>query len=1520
MNSSCNAENTANECKQLDDGWTEVDAEIPAGITDTMLTATDFLEDSERAQIYSIAPGEGNKPLSLFRDTYSEELAYPGIYLGQKRPENDKRLVNVHYSDICKSELRRSDRRAALCVENIFFKTKKLQMKILLGKSQIALRKCKGNNRTLTAGQLKQQGTLERLVHLDEGYKFLRALRGSPPYFEKAKKDIFAMIRQLGPASLFCSFSSAETQWIHLLRILGKLVDDKDYSDNELENLNWEEKCRLIQSDPVTCARHFDYQFNQFLKHFLMSSAAPLGKIADWFYRVEYQQRGSPHIHMLIWLEDAPVYGCDEDEDVTSFIDKIITCERPSGQELGLLVNRQIHRHCQTCRKKSKKVECRFNFPQPPMKSTSILYPLGNDMSQNEIRKHKDMWKDISKHLNDMKEGEEITFDQLLINLNVTEQNYYLAIRSGLNSPTIFLKRNPNELRVNNYNSACLSAWRANMDIQFVLDVYACAMYIVSYISKAQKGMSQLLQRACDEARDGNSSIKQQVRDIGNKFLNSVEISAQEAVYIVLQLPMRKSSREVIFIPTAPPDERVQLLKSMNEIEEMDDDSEEIHSNGLLHRYTQRPACLENITLADWAALYDSCQKSFTKKSKSVDVDNLPLETLDDEINDDELLDCAKETMQIEKQGKPKKRLRPRIIRSVWFNVKSQPEKHYRELIMLFTSWRNEEADLIGSSSSYQEHYLLLKEQIDKQMLQYAICSEDLTEIELQLQNADCNEDQFDLIAPNTQNIELQDEAEGTEDLHPDFSENYDLSDDLGIPSAALNNEPLILNELPDDDYRQMVQTLNKEQKEFFYHILHQIKTSETPFYCFLSGGAGVGKSHLTKALYQAALKYYNTRAGDDFHQVKVLLLAPTGKAAYTIKGNTVHSAFAVPANQSLRNYKRLDSSRLNTLRSQFGGVKLIFVDEISMVGNSMFAIQLNNRLKDIKGCTEDFGGVSIIAIGDLFQLEPVMDGYIFKDLKNLDYAVLAPNLWHQHLTMFELNEIMRQRDSKVFAELLNRLREGKHTQSDILKLKERVVQEDIINPLDAPHLFIQNAKVDEFNVRAHNAARGNKFQINAQDSVIGANSPELRDKILTQIPKDPRKTKQLALQLCLAEGERTELVMNLRTEDGMTNGAGNVIKLVQLHQQDKPSGIVWVQFDHSDVGQKTRNENRHLYLQGIEHTWTPIKPVTTQFAVGKNKTAQVVRKQFPLRPAAAKTIHRSQGDTETKIVVNFSTKRTIPHIHYVGLSRVTTIEGLYITDLCESKIAVHPDVKKEMERLRTSAKLKLCISPLYEITGSVLKLCYLNARSVHKHIQDLRSDLNYLSADINIFAETRFSFQDTDEMYYIPGYELFRNDNSNSSNASRPYGGTAVYSKIPYLPGYPCCNNIHGIELTVIKITSLVDWTIVGIYRSPKVPVRQLCQAITETLNNIMPDNNIIILGDFNINWLVETERRPLFNLLVRDKHYKQLISTYTTDNKTLIDHIYTNIKSHSDIQTGVLETYFSDHKAVWVSFSNTM
>ena len=434
----------------------------------------------------------------------------------------------------------------------------------------------------------------------------------------------------------------------------------------------------------------------------------------------------------------------------------------------------------------------------------------------------------------------------MLSNLNITEDIYISAIQSSLNTPTVFLKRSPNELRINNYNPACLKAWRANMDIQFVLDVYACAVYIANYISKSQKGMSDLLRQACVEARKQNSTIKQQVRDIGSKFLNNVEISAQEALYIILQLPMRKASRQIVFINTSPKDERVEILKPVSYINKLDDDSEDIFASGLIKRYAKRPAA--------------------------------------DDVNDDDI-----ETFEKSTSGKIKKRSKAKIIRIVWFNKQTEPEKHYCELIMLFTSWRNEETDLIGSSSSYREQYFILANNISEQMKQYAVCNEDLNEIQEQINSVENTEenDQYDLIAPGTQNVEYQDNAEGNQDLQPDFNESYNLSDDIGIPSADMNHTPLILNELQDEDYRQIVQMLNKKQKEFFYHSLHLIKTSDDPFYCFLSGGAGVGKSHLTRALYQAALKYYNTRAGVDFSEVKVLLLAPTGKAAYHIKGNT---------------------------------------------------------------------------------------------------------------------------------------------------------------------------------------------------------------------------------------------------------------------------------------------------------------------------------------------------------------------------------------------------------------------------------------------------------------------------------------------------------------------------------------------------------------------------------------------------------------------------------------------------------
>ena len=113
-----------------------------------------------------------------------------------------------------------------------------------------------------------------------------------------------------------------------------------------------------------------------------------------------------------------------------------------------------------------------------------------------------------------------------------------------------------------------------------------------------------------------------------------------------------------------------------------------------------------------------------------------------------------------------------------------------------------------------------------------------------------------------------------------------------------------------------------------------------------------------------------------------------------------------------------------------------------------MFNVEINNRLKDTKGSSLPFRGVSIIAIGDLFQLQPVKDGRMvmyLKDMDNSGYGILAPNLWQEHFSMFRLHEIMRQR------EVLNRLGEGNHTTEDIMKFKERMIEPTVVT---TPKMF----------------------------------------------------------------------------------------------------------------------------------------------------------------------------------------------------------------------------------------------------------------------------------------------------------------------------------------------------------------------------------------------------------------------------------------------------------------------------------
>ena len=379
------------------DHFSEIDTNEQVGNVDTLVDDENL--ENKCDNVITFAPGEGQHPLSLYHDADAEYLCFPTIFCGQRRPSKEERIVPVHYSDIVKWELRSVDRRAAQSVPNIFFKHKKLQMKQISDKVNLAVRRCKGTEKKITAAEARNSEYLDKLVNLDEGYYIFRQLRNSPAYLQSRKKDIFAMIRQLSLPTWFMSLSAADTRWTDLLKMLAKLNNGISYTDKDIEGLTWQEKTKLVQRDPVTCSRYFDHRVQEFLNAILKSNCEPIGKLKDFFYRVEFQQRGSPHIHMLVWIENAPTLEKSSEEEIVKFVDKYLTCS-VNDAETAHLVELQTHKHSRTCRKKGKAI-CRFGFPLPPLPRTMLLYPL-----EEEVDHFRKKYTELQKAMNENKDND----------------------------------------------------------------------------------------------------------------------------------------------------------------------------------------------------------------------------------------------------------------------------------------------------------------------------------------------------------------------------------------------------------------------------------------------------------------------------------------------------------------------------------------------------------------------------------------------------------------------------------------------------------------------------------------------------------------------------------------------------------------------------------------------------------------------------------------------------------------------------------------------------------------------------------------------------------------------------------------------------------------------------------------------------------------------------------------------------------------------------------------------------------
>ena len=276
-------------------------------------------------------------------------------------------------------------------------------------------------------------------------------------------------------------------------------------------------------------------------------------------------------------------------------------------------------------------------------------------------------------------------------------------------------------------------------------------------------------------------------------------------------------------------------------------------------------------------------------------------------------------------------------------------------------------------------------------------------------------------------------------------------------------------------------------------------------------------------------------------------------KTQYTSQGH-------LRQNQSFQYHyisrEKLSSQELHDLQRTFQYLKIIVIDEISMVGDLTFH-DLYVRLQQIMQCPEPFGGVSILTVGDFMQLPPVKQKSIFKECETRSYAVLGMHLWKDFFKLHSLTTIVRQVEDKQLAELLSRVRVGKQTEEDIAFLSSMEHTDTQNWPDNHVRLFITNALADEHNSSTLNSLPSEKFDIKAKDSVKDAR----RNTVSISVPDDKTvsQTKGLPKMLTVCVGARVMLTKNIDISDHLVNGASGIIVYPHFSKHSPLNGEIYV-------------------------------------------------------------------------------------------------------------------------------------------------------------------------------------------------------------------------------------------------------------------------------------------------------------------------------------------------------------------------